>query len=151
MSYDKTIQEVVAEAVTLAEKQGLLGDLILLIAGIGQLDTLELYGVATLLGVDLTGGDTTVNKKILRQMSELGLGEEFSFLAEQNMLKCNTQVIDEIIQAFLKETDERRDNLLVLIKESVSDESDTEIYDVDELGEVEVECEDEDEDEDEDK
>ena len=58
MSYDKTIQEVVAEAVTLAEKQGLLGDLILLIAGIGQLDTLELYGVATLLGVDLTGGDT---------------------------------------------------------------------------------------------
>ena len=62
------------------------------------------------------------------------------------MLKCNTQVIDEIIQAFLMETDERRDNLLVLIRESVSDESNTEIYDVDELGEVEVECEDEDED-----
>lgn len=110
--------EIIRDAMQKAQEKEVVQELMVFMTNLSRLETMELFGVATLLKVPLNKGVATVDVSDLKHLEDAGLGKEFSFLMEKNDLKQMDQLLTEIFDAFILETPERQRNLCAIVVEA---------------------------------
>lgn len=118
------IKNAVDTAMFTAQQKGLQQELVAFMIHIQELDLIEVYGVARIMGIDLSGGNTSLDGRLIELMREKGLSEDLDFLASKANFKNFAQILHESFAAFLELSDNQRSNLMSLLGDATTAEGD---------------------------
>lgn len=118
------IKDAVDTAMVAAQEKGLQQELVAFMIHIQELDLLEVYGVARIMGINLSGGNANLDGRLIELMREKGLSEDLDYLAAKANFKQFSQILNESFAAFLELSDNQRDNLMSLLEDATAAEGD---------------------------
>lgn len=118
------IKYAVDTAMITAQEKGLQQELVAFMIHIQELDLLEVYGVARIMGIELSGGNANLDEGLIEVMREKGLSEDLDFLAAKANFKNFSQILGESFAAFLELSDNQRNNLMSLLEAAMAEGDD---------------------------
>ena len=115
------IKDAVDAAMVIAQEKGLQQELVAFMIHIQELDLLEVYGIARIMGIDLSGGSANLDERLIDLMREKGLSDDLDFLAAKANFKHFPQILSESFTAFLELNDSQRAVLMSLLGDATAE------------------------------
>lgn len=115
------IKDAVDVAMVAAQEKGLQRELVAFMIHIQELDLIEVYGIARIMGIDLSGGDANLDERLIDLMREKGLSDDLDFLAAKANFKHFPQILGESFAAFLELNDSQRAVLMSLLGDATAE------------------------------
>lgn len=115
------IKDAVDTAMVAAQEKGLQQELVAFMIHIQELDLIEVYGIARIMGIDLSGGSANLDERLIALMREKGLSDDLDFLAAKANFKRFPQILSESFTAFLELNDCQRAVLMSLLGDATAE------------------------------
>lgn len=115
------IKDAVDTAMVAAQEKGLQQELVAFMIHIQELDLLEVYGIARIMGIELSGGNANLDERLIDLMREKGLSDDLDFLAAKANFKNFSQILNESFTAFLELNDSQRAVLMSLLGDATAE------------------------------